>query len=51
MMKNNQMKYEEPRIEWSEVLVEAGFAVSEGFGNGDGRPGQDWDENEYPDEL
>ena len=50
-VKDNQMKYEEPRIEWSEVLVEAGFAVSEGFGNGDGRPGQDWDENEYPDEL
>ena len=49
MMKNNQMKYEEPRLEWSEVLVEAGFAVSEGWN--EGGPGSSFDENEYPDEL
>ena len=51
MMKNNYLNYEEPRLDWYEVLVEAGFSASEGWGNGDGRPGQDWNENEYPDEL
>ncbi len=46
------MIYEEPTVQLYEVAVEAGFSVTGGGSEwGDGRPGGDFDENEYPDEL
>lgn len=48
-----QMIYEEPTVQLYEVAVEAGFSVTGGGSSdwGDGRPGGDFDENEYDDEL
>ena len=53
-MKKNYVSYEAPTLSWSEVVVEAGFALSQGGGNGwgdEGTPGGDFDNNDYGDEL
>ena len=52
-MKNNYLNYEEPRLDWYEVSVEAGFSASDvvdGWGD-TGAPGDDFGNNDYGDEL
>ena len=53
-MKKNYVSYEAPTLSLSEVVVEAGFALSQGGGNGwgdEGTPGGDFDNNDYGDEC
>ncbi len=40
-MKTTKLTYEEPRVEWYEVMVEQGFLLSDGTID-DMEPGDDW---------